>query len=142
MELSNGLLAVLPTLSLVTSIMAKLRPFQIFVLFNVDGYTTADIDYFWGRQKSDHRQGAVAFDKFMLPQFKQTGYNVNITKAVTSSGEYVRLYFEVLLVRNMGFYSMNIVIPSMLIVTISWKLFTLPPHKYMVPEPAAILTNQ
>ncbi|ETN86285.1 Neurotransmitter-gated ion-channel transmembrane region [Necator americanus] len=90
-----------------------------------DGYTTADIDYFWGRQKSDLRQGAVAFDKFMLPQFKQTGYNVNITKAVTSSGEYVRLYFEVLLVRNMGFYSMNIVIPSMLIVTISWVSFWL-----------------
>ncbi|KAJ1372535.1 Neurotransmitter-gated ion-channel transmembrane region [Parelaphostrongylus tenuis] len=61
----------------------------------------------------------------MLPQFKQTGYNVNITKAVTSSGEYVRLYFEVLLVRNMGFYSMNIVIPSMLIVTISWVSFWL-----------------
>ncbi|KAK6741736.1 hypothetical protein RB195_009546 [Necator americanus] len=106
----------------------------IFVLFNVgywsyflriNGYTTADIDYFWGRQKSDLRQGAVAFDKFMLPQFKQTGYNVNITKAVTSSGEYVRLYFEVLLVRNMGFYSMNIVIPSMLIVTISWVSFWL-----------------
>ncbi|EYC15153.1 hypothetical protein Y032_0038g3658 [Ancylostoma ceylanicum] len=106
----------------------------IFVLFNVgywsyflriNGYTTADIDYFWGRQKSDHRQGAVAFDKFMLPQFKQTGYNVNITKAVTSSGEYVRLYFEVLLVRNMGFYSMNIVIPSMLIVTISWRCCSL-----------------
>lgn len=36
------------------------------------------------------------------------------------SGQYRRLYFEILLVRNMGFYSMNIVIPSMLIVTISW----------------------
>uniref|UniRef100_A0A0K0D4H2 Neur_chan_memb domain-containing protein n=1 Tax=Angiostrongylus cantonensis TaxID=6313 RepID=A0A0K0D4H2_ANGCA len=93
--------------------------------FSDDGYTTADIDYFWGRHRTDTRQGAVAFDKFMLPQFKQTGYNVNITKAVTSSGEYVRLYFEVLLVRNMGFYSMNIVIPSMLIVTISWVSFWL-----------------
>ncbi|VDK55146.1 unnamed protein product [Cylicostephanus goldi] len=85
-----------------------------------DGYTTADIDYFWGQKKSDPRRKAVRFDNFMLPQFKQTGYNVNITKAVTSSGEYVRLYFEVLLIRNMGFYAMNIVIPSMLIVTISW----------------------
>ncbi|VDM58418.1 unnamed protein product [Angiostrongylus costaricensis] len=99
---------------------------QIFAMdFSHDGYTTADIDYFWGRHRTDTRQGAVAFDKFMLPQFKQTGYNVNITKAVTSSGEYVRLYFEVLLVRNMGFYSMNIVIPSMLIVTISWVSFWL-----------------
>uniref|UniRef100_A0A1I7WST9 Neur_chan_memb domain-containing protein n=1 Tax=Heterorhabditis bacteriophora TaxID=37862 RepID=A0A1I7WST9_HETBA len=106
----------------------------IFVIFNIgywmyfitiNGYTTADIDYFWGKKKSDSKTGAVAFDKFMLPQFKQTGYNVNITKAVTSSGEYIRLYFEVLLVRNMGFYSMNIVIPSMLIVTISWVSFWL-----------------
>lgn len=40
-------------------------------------------------------------------------------------GKYVRLYVEVLLVRNMGFYSMNIVIPSMLIVTISWVSFWL-----------------
>ncbi|KHJ79367.1 hypothetical protein OESDEN_20987 [Oesophagostomum dentatum] len=94
----------------------------IFPTVGRDGYTTADIDYFWGRARSDHRQGAVAFDKFMLPQFKQTGYNVNITKATTSSGVYVRLYFEVLLVRNMGFYAMNIVIPSMLIVTISWRI--------------------
>ncbi|VDL64544.1 unnamed protein product, partial [Nippostrongylus brasiliensis] len=85
-----------------------------------DGYTTADIDYFWGRQRSDPRQSAVVFGNFMLPQFRQTCYHVNYTKATTSSGQYRRLYFEVLLVRNMGFYSMNIVIPSMLIVTISW----------------------
>ncbi|CAI4232125.1 unnamed protein product [Auanema sp. JU1783] len=90
-----------------------------------DGYTTADIDYFWGHKKSDDQKKAVAFDKFMLPQFRHSGYSVNITKAVTSSGEYVRLYFEVLLVRNMGFYSMNIVVPSMLIVTISWVSFWL-----------------
>ncbi|KAK6055288.1 hypothetical protein COOONC_07206 [Cooperia oncophora] len=84
------------------------------------GYTMADIDYFWGRQRSDRQQSAVVFGNFMLPQFKQTCYHVNYTKATTSSGSYRRLYFEILLVRNMGFYSMNIVIPSMLIVTISW----------------------
>ncbi|VDK73735.1 unnamed protein product, partial [Onchocerca ochengi] len=38
---------------------------------------------------------------------------------------YVRLYFEVLLARNLGFYLMNIIIPSMLIVTISWVSFWL-----------------
>ncbi|WKX98443.1 hypothetical protein Q1695_013824 [Nippostrongylus brasiliensis] len=100
----------------------------VFILFNVgywNGYTTADIDYFWGRQRSDPRQSAVVFGNFMLPQFRQTCYHVNYTKATTSSGQYRRLYFEVLLVRNMGFYSMNIVIPSMLIVTISWVSFWL-----------------
>lgn len=41
------------------------------------------------------------------------------------TGVYVRLYFEVLLGRNLGFYLMNIIIPSMLIVTISWVSFWL-----------------
>ncbi|VDO95485.1 unnamed protein product [Heligmosomoides polygyrus] len=99
---------------------------QVALLFPLcDGYTMADIDYFWGRQRSDPRQSAVVFGNFMLPQFKQTCYHVNYTKATTSSGQYRRLYFEILLVRNMGFYSMNIVIPSMLIVTISWVSFWL-----------------
>ncbi len=40
-----------------------------------------------------------------------------------SSGDYVRLYFEVLLVRSIGFYMMNIFIPSILIVIISWVSF-------------------
>uniref|UniRef100_A0A8R1IFL9 Neur_chan_memb domain-containing protein n=2 Tax=Caenorhabditis japonica TaxID=281687 RepID=A0A8R1IFL9_CAEJA len=39
--------------------------------------------------------------------------------------KYVRLALEVILVRNMGFYTMNIVIPSILIVTISWVSFWL-----------------
>ncbi|CAB3401313.1 unnamed protein product [Caenorhabditis bovis] len=39
--------------------------------------------------------------------------------------KYVRLALEVILVRNMGFYTMNIVIPSNLIVTISWVSFWL-----------------
>ncbi|GMT20364.1 hypothetical protein PFISCL1PPCAC_11661, partial [Pristionchus fissidentatus] len=91
------------------------------------GYTRAEIDYFWGTNKSITAEAhkAVAFDAFTLPQFKQTRYIVNHTEAVTSSGKYVRLYVEVLLVRNIGFYSMNIVIPSMLIVTISWVSFWL-----------------
>ncbi|PIO66927.1 hypothetical protein TELCIR_11345, partial [Teladorsagia circumcincta] len=45
----------------------------------------ADIDYFWGRQRSDPRQSAVVFGNFMLPQFKQTCYHVNYTQATTSS---------------------------------------------------------
>ena len=44
---------------------------------------------------------------------------------ISISGKYVRLALEVILVRNMGFYTMNIVIPSILIVTISWVSFWL-----------------
>lgn len=53
------------------------------------GYTTADIDYFWGKrrvERSDPRK-VVAFNEFTLPQFRRTGYRVNITKATTSSGK-------------------------------------------------------
>uniref|UniRef100_A0A7E4VX42 Gamma-aminobutyric acid receptor subunit beta n=1 Tax=Panagrellus redivivus TaxID=6233 RepID=A0A7E4VX42_PANRE len=89
------------------------------------GYTTADIDYFWGMRKTDEREQAVAFADFTLPQFRRNGYRVNITKARTASGEYVRLYFEIILSRALGFYLMNIIIPSMLIVTISWVSFWL-----------------
>jgi len=89
------------------------------------GYTTSDIDYYWGSKKSDKQHTAVQFSEFSLPQFGRVGYRVNITKAKTASGEYVRLYFDIILARNLGFYLMNIVIPSMLIVNISWVSFWL-----------------
>ncbi|CAP35835.2 Protein CBR-UNC-49 [Caenorhabditis briggsae] len=120
---------------------------SIFVLFNVGywayfirlsqieeqqrnsqilyGYQTKDIDYYWGKKRTDLETTAVKFDTFQLPQFQPTLYFVNTTKAETSSGKYVRLALEVILVRNMGFYTMNIVIPSILIVTISWVSFWL-----------------
>ncbi|MCP9263557.1 Gamma-aminobutyric acid receptor subunit beta [Dirofilaria immitis] len=78
---------------------------------NDNGYTTADIDLFWGKDRKDQGQ-VVGFENISLPQFKPVGV-------------YVRLYFEVLLARNLGFYLMNIIIPSMLIVTISWVSFWL-----------------
>jgi gamma-aminobutyric acid receptor subunit delta len=70
------------------------------------GYTTDDISYFWGEKvdakSTPHK--AVAFSKFGLPQFRRSGYRVNITTATTSSGDYDRLYVEVILSRNIGFY--------------------------------------
>ncbi|KAI6202703.1 PHCl [Aphelenchoides besseyi] len=91
------------------------------------GYTTDDIDYYWGHKvdTTEPPEKAVAFDKFSLPQFKRAGYRVNITTATTSSGAYDRLYFQVIMTRNIGFYLMNIIIPSMLIVSISWVSFWL-----------------
>ena len=86
------------------------------------GYTTSDIDYIWGSRvdTKDPPHKAVAFDKFSLPQFRRAGYRVNYTTAVTASGAYNRLYVEVIMNRNIGFYLMNIITPSMLIVSISW----------------------
>uniref|UniRef100_A0A914UY08 Neurotransmitter-gated ion-channel transmembrane domain-containing protein n=1 Tax=Plectus sambesii TaxID=2011161 RepID=A0A914UY08_9BILA len=90
-----------------------------------DGYTTGDIDYHWGKNRQSDQTEAVKFSPQNLPQFKVEGYLVNDTKASTSSGDYVRLYFEVLLVRSIGFYMMNIFVPSILIVIISWVSFWL-----------------
>jgi hypothetical protein len=53
------------------------------------GYSTTDIDYFWGVKRSDKTDEAVAFGEFTLPQFKRAGYRVNSTNAVTSTGAYV-----------------------------------------------------
>ncbi|KAL7076879.1 hypothetical protein ACQ4LE_003894 [Meloidogyne hapla] len=91
------------------------------------GYDVDDIDYYWGERRSDGKkpEDAVAFDDFFLPQFRRTGYRVTGTHVRTASGEYARLYIEVVLSRNLGFYLMNIIIPSMLIVSISWVSFWL-----------------
>ncbi|CAI5444322.1 unnamed protein product [Caenorhabditis angaria] len=93
--------------------------------YSRNGYQTADIDYYWGKTKFDDQNKAVAFDAIQLPQFAPSMYLVNVTNIATSSGRYVRLALHVVLVRNMGFYTMNIVIPSILIVTISWVSFWL-----------------
>jgi hypothetical protein len=67
----------------------------------------------------------VVFENFSLPQFKRTGYRYNLTTATTASGDYQRLFIQVILSRNLGFYLMNIIIPSVLIVSISWVSFWL-----------------
>lgn len=51
-----------------------------------DGYETKDIDYYWGKKRTDLEITAVKFDTFQLPQFQPTLYFVNTTKAETSSG--------------------------------------------------------
>ncbi|KAF7639022.1 hypothetical protein Mgra_00001548 [Meloidogyne graminicola] len=83
------------------------------------GYDVDDIDYYWGERRSDGKKAedAVSFSVF--------SYRVTGTHVRTASGEYARLYIEVVLTRNLGFYLMNIIIPSMLIVSISWVSFWL-----------------
>ncbi|VDD95736.1 unnamed protein product [Enterobius vermicularis] len=89
------------------------------------GYTANDTKYKFG-DNQDPNSAAVAFSpNISLPQFELTYYKVNYRNAVTTSGVYERLSFEVVLTRNLGFYLMNIIIPSILIVTISWVSFWL-----------------
>uniref|UniRef100_A0A0K0EDH7 Gamma-aminobutyric acid receptor subunit beta n=1 Tax=Strongyloides stercoralis TaxID=6248 RepID=A0A0K0EDH7_STRER len=106
-----------------------------YIVFNIiywsyyfsirDGYTTADIDYFWGSKRGVEESNIVKFDNFSLPQFKRTAYKMITAKATTSSGSYIRLKVQITFTRQIGFYLMNIIVPSILIVTISWVSFWL-----------------
>uniref|UniRef100_A0A0N5CEA1 Gamma-aminobutyric acid receptor subunit beta n=1 Tax=Strongyloides papillosus TaxID=174720 RepID=A0A0N5CEA1_STREA len=106
-----------------------------YIVFNIiywsyyysisDGYTTADIDYFWGSKRGVEESNIVKFDNFSLPQFKRTAYKLITAKATTSSGSYIRLKVQITFTRQIGFYLMNIIVPSILIVTISWVSFWL-----------------
>ncbi|PAV86833.1 hypothetical protein WR25_04608 [Diploscapter pachys] len=91
-----------------------------------DGYAVHDIDYFWGDKRTDPPHIAIKFGSdLVLPQFEPSKYNVNNVVSETDSGKYNRLVLTFLFTRNIGFYAMNIVIPSVLIVTISWVSFWL-----------------
>uniref|UniRef100_A0A0N4ZFA3 Neur_chan_memb domain-containing protein n=1 Tax=Parastrongyloides trichosuri TaxID=131310 RepID=A0A0N4ZFA3_PARTI len=91
----------------------------------IDGYTTNDINLFWGAKKGEIKPDTIKFDNFSLPQFKRTAYRMITDGAETSSGNYVRLKVQISLTRQIGFYLMNIIVPSILIVTISWVSFWL-----------------
>jgi hypothetical protein len=62
--------------------------FIALIALDSDGYTTGDIDYFWGKTREHLPIEAVAFNAFSLPQFIVKGYNVNTTESSTSSGMY------------------------------------------------------
>ncbi|XP_042234376.1 gamma-aminobutyric acid receptor subunit beta-like isoform X9 [Homarus americanus] len=60
-----------------------------------------------------------------LPQFRVLGYNRKTIISSTSTGNYSRLLCEIMFVRSMGYYLIQIYIPSSLIVVISWVSFWL-----------------
>ncbi|XP_068232436.1 gamma-aminobutyric acid receptor subunit beta isoform X2 [Palaemon carinicauda] len=60
-----------------------------------------------------------------LPQFRVLGYNRRTITVSTSTGNYSRLLCEIMFVRSMGYYLIQIYIPSSLIVVISWVSFWL-----------------
>lgn len=85
------------------------------------GYTMADIKYKW--EKGDN---SVAISQEVeLPQFRVIGHRQKTKEAFLSTGNYSRLACEIQLVRSMGYYLIQIYIPSSLIVIISWVSFWL-----------------
>uniref|UniRef100_A0A914CP80 Uncharacterized protein n=1 Tax=Acrobeloides nanus TaxID=290746 RepID=A0A914CP80_9BILA len=91
------------------------------------GYYTSEVNYFWKNDSAwedgnDDLATVISFGEFTLPQYRVVGYITTISEPTPLDQ---RLIFKVILKRNIGFYLINIIIPAMLIVTISWVSFWL-----------------
>ncbi|XP_074650248.1 gamma-aminobutyric acid receptor subunit beta-like [Tubulanus polymorphus] len=85
------------------------------------GYKTKDIKYYWVR-----RSDAVGVDQdVQLPQFTVRGHKTVERVVNLSTGNYSRLSCEIFFERSMGYYLIQIYIPSTLIVVLSWVSFWL-----------------
>jgi len=85
------------------------------------GYTMSDIRYKW----NDGLNSVQVSGDVSLPQFKVLGHRQKTIEASLSTGNYSRLACEIQFVRSMGYYLIQIYIPSSLIVVISWVSFWL-----------------
>ncbi|XP_037069993.1 gamma-aminobutyric acid receptor subunit beta-like isoform X2 [Pollicipes pollicipes] len=84
------------------------------------GYATGDIRYMW--------RGAepVKIDETVqLPQFVVMGHKTTDVVFGTSTGNYSRLALQIQFERSMGYYLIQMYVPSSLIVIISWVSFWL-----------------
>ncbi|XP_072766329.1 gamma-aminobutyric acid receptor subunit beta isoform X9 [Anoplolepis gracilipes] len=85
------------------------------------GYTMRDIRYKWNAGL----QSVGISNEVELPQFRVLGHRQRQTTIHLSTGNYSRLACEIQFVRSMGYYLIQIYIPSGLIVIISWVSFWL-----------------
>jgi len=85
------------------------------------GYTMKDIHYIW----ADGPTSVGMSNEVSLPQFKVRGYRQRANEITLSTGSYSRLACDIQFVRSMGYYLIQIFIPSSLIVVISWVSFWL-----------------
>ena len=85
------------------------------------GYTMSDIRYVWHVGPTS----VGVSTEVSLPQFKVVGYKQRANEISLSTGNYSRLACDILFVRSMGYYMIQIYIPSSLIVVISWVSFWL-----------------
>lgn len=85
------------------------------------GYTAKDIVYNWQKQTASV---GISSD-VELPQFIIEGHNLRTTTISLSSGNYSRLQLEIQFHRHLGFYLLQLYIPSSFVVIISWVSFWL-----------------
>uniref|UniRef100_A0A8R1Y479 Gamma-aminobutyric acid receptor subunit beta n=1 Tax=Onchocerca volvulus TaxID=6282 RepID=A0A8R1Y479_ONCVO len=84
------------------------------------GYNVLDIVYY-----SINSGNSVSKSEFELPQFVLIDLQIASRNVVLSSGNYSRLTCSFLFKRNIGFYLIQVYLPSVLIVIISWISFWL-----------------
>ncbi|XP_053971543.1 gamma-aminobutyric acid receptor subunit beta isoform X6 [Hylaeus anthracinus] len=85
------------------------------------GYTMRDIRYKW----NEGPDSVGVSHEVSLPQFKVLGHRQRAMEISLTTGNYSRLACEIQFVRSMGYYLIQIYIPSGLIVIISWVSFWL-----------------
>lgn len=85
------------------------------------GYTMRDIRYKW----NEGPNSVGVSNEVSLPQFKVLGHKQRSAEISLTTGNYSRLACEIQFVRSMGYYLIQIYIPSGLIVIISWVSFWL-----------------
>ncbi|KAJ8737817.1 hypothetical protein PYW08_000412 [Mythimna loreyi] len=85
------------------------------------GYTMRDIRYKW----NEGPNSVGVSSEVSLPQFKVLGHRQRAMEISLTTGNYSRLACEIQFVRSMGYYLIQIYIPSGLIVIISWVSFWL-----------------
>ncbi|OWA49772.1 Gamma-aminobutyric acid receptor subunit beta [Hypsibius exemplaris] len=89
------------------------------------GYATTDIQYFWKRNVVPFDQVRYQPSKLKLPQFKVLSAVPHSRMEGTGTGQYSRLSCEMKFSRLLGYYIIQIYLPSGLIVVISWVSFWL-----------------
>merc|ERR1719410_1373983 len=85
------------------------------------GYTMADLRYEW----RDGLNSVKMSPDVSLPQFVVIGHRQREIEVSLSSGNYSRLLADVQFTRSMGYYMIQVYIPSSLIVVMSWVSFWL-----------------
>merc|ERR1719427_1703033 len=85
------------------------------------GYTMSDLKFRW----EDGEKSVQMSPDVSLPQFNVLGHRQRIVEASLSSGNYSRLLADVQFDRALGYYVIQVYIPSSLIVVMSWVSFWL-----------------
>ena len=93
---------------------------NIFKVSIHDSQFVCSLVYFWNDENSVEMNPEVS-----LAEFYVVGYRQRRVLEILTSGNYSRLCMDIMLTRSMGYYLIQVYIPSSLIVVMSWVSFYL-----------------